>query len=355
MIQHFFTVGPSQLHPNYTHWMQQAFDAQLGSISHRSATFNNIYKQADEHLRALMNIPASHSIFFLPSATEVWERIIANTVSRHSAHLVSGAFGKKFYEFSQALGKQAQLIGVPHGQGFEQINTLSLHPDTELICTTHNETASGVQLPLAHYATLKQQYPNALLCTDIVSSAPYANIDFTIVDSAFFSVQKAFGLPAGLGVWIANEACINKSTQAANKGAHHTLEQFAKNYKNWETPSTPNVVNIFLLSKVAEAYNKIGINAIRQQVEDRAKILYQLGEQKQSLANLVTTPAIQSQTVVVYNTTQAGDIISNFKQSQIILGSGYGSFKHNNIRIANFPSITEQSFDILINKLNQLA
>ena len=36
-----------------------------------------------------------------------------------------------------------------------------------------------------------------------------------MIDTAFFSVQKAFGLPAGLGVWIANEKCLEKAKRLA--------------------------------------------------------------------------------------------------------------------------------------------
>jgi phosphoserine aminotransferase len=59
---------------------------------------------------------------------------------------------------------------------------------------------------------------NALIVVDAVSSLPYPDFDFTKLDSVFFSVQKGFGLPAGLGVWIVNEKCIAKAEHLLSKG-----------------------------------------------------------------------------------------------------------------------------------------
>ena len=47
-----------------------------------------------------MNIPEDNGIFFTGSATEIWERLIQNTVEHESFHLVNGSFSKKFYDFS---------------------------------------------------------------------------------------------------------------------------------------------------------------------------------------------------------------------------------------------------------------
>ena len=58
---------------------------------------------------------------------------------------------------------------------------------------------------------LKRSNQKRLMAVDMVSSAPIPEIDLDLIDTAFFSVQKAFGLPAGLGVWIANEKCLEKA------------------------------------------------------------------------------------------------------------------------------------------------
>ena len=95
----FFTPGPAALFPTVQSHYMEAFRLNLGSISHRSAAFRKIYQHADEQLRELFALPKSHAVLFTGSATEVWERIIMNTVEHESFHLVNGSFSKKFFDF----------------------------------------------------------------------------------------------------------------------------------------------------------------------------------------------------------------------------------------------------------------
>ena len=66
--------------------------------------------------------------------------------------------------------------------------------------------------------TQNVQILQRLLAVDAVSSLPYPDFDYTILDSVFFSVQKGFGLPAGLGVWMVNDRCIAKAEQLLSRG-----------------------------------------------------------------------------------------------------------------------------------------
>ena len=100
MRKTYFTPGPAELFPTVERHYQEAFEQQLGSISHRSQKFRDIYRHTVEQLRTLMNIPETNGIFFTGSATEIWERLIQNTVEHESFHLVNGSFSKKFYDFS---------------------------------------------------------------------------------------------------------------------------------------------------------------------------------------------------------------------------------------------------------------
>lgn len=155
MPQTYFTVGPSQIYPTYMQHLQTAMDLHLGSIGHRTSTFRKIYQHTTEQLRILLNIPASHAIFFTPSATEIWERILLNTVKCNSFHLVNGAFSQRFYEYAIALQKTPKLYNVNHGEGFD-FSSIIIPEENELICTTQNETASGVQIPVSDLVELKK-------------------------------------------------------------------------------------------------------------------------------------------------------------------------------------------------------
>lgn len=355
----YFTPGPAELYPTFYEHLQRALDEQLGSISHRSQRFRDIYRFTDEQLRTLLNIPSTHGIFFTGSASEVWERMLLNCVEHESFHLVNGSFSQKFCEYAVSLRKHAHMQEKPFGGGFDAAE-VDVPDYAEVVCVTHNETSSGVQMKPTEIHKLKRKYPKKLFCVDMVSSAPYPDLDFGLIDSAFFSVQKAFGMPAGLGVWIANEACLAKAEQLQKNdtltiGAHNTLPMLWKNYKSFETPATPNVLFIYLLGKIAEDFNRIGIDTIRKQTEEKARTLYKFLESSDAYAPFVKQERHRSQTVVVAHTQKpASDVIAAARTANMVVGSGYGKFKDTQIRIANFPATSGEQVSALINQLKRV-
>ena len=285
------------------------------------------------------------------------ERILFSCVELESFHLVNGSFSKKFHDYSQALCKYAHIQEKPMGEGFSASEVI-VPEYAELICTTHNETSSGVQMPVSEIHKLKQKYPDKLIAVDIVSSAPYPELDFNLIDTAFFSVQKAFGLPAGLGVWIVNEKCLQKAEHIRHQysiGAHNDLPTLWKNAQNNETPATPNVMAIYLLGKIAEDFNRIGVKAIRKETEQKADLIYKFIESTNGFSPFVAEKKYRSQTVVVANTeVPSAGLIKAIKEKGMVIGSGYGKFKDSQLRIANFPATSLEEVQSLIHVLKAL-
>lgn len=353
----FFTPGPAQLYPTFEKHLQTFVRDQLGSISHRSQQYRDLHKFTVDQLRILLNVPETHAILFLGSASEAWERILFSCVELESFHLVNGSFSQKFYDYSNALNKYAHKLEKPMGEGFAA-SEIVVPEYAELICTTHNETSSGVQMPVSEIHKLKQKNPDKFIAVDMVSSAPYPELDYSIIDTAFFSVQKAFGLPAGLGVWIVSERCLRKAESIRNQysiGAHNDLPTMWKNALNNETPATPNLMGIYLLGKIAEDFNAIGLANIRKETEQKAALLYKFLEKTAGFSAFVKEKAIRSQTVIVAETEMpAGDIIKNMKAKGMVIGSGYGKFKATQLRIANFPATSLEETEKLIHELGKL-
>lgn len=358
-MQQFFTVGPSQLHPKYELFWQESYRNQVGSISHRSQQFRDIYRFTEEQLRILLSLTPEHNIYFTPSATEIWERMLLNVVEHTSFHLVNGSFSKRFYEFSALLGKQNLCFEVSQGQGFDDVTTIEIPSVAELICTTQNETSSGIQIPVEDLDSLKDHHPHALICTDIVSSAPYAAVNFKKMDMAFFSVQKAFGLPPGLGVWIVNHASLKKAADLKHKGilqgAHHTLESFENNHLKWETPSTPNIMAIDVLGKMAAHMNTIGIEQIRKDTEEKFQMLKHFEASHPGVRYTTTKDAHLSRTVCVLTCEKnPKDILEKMKARQYVLAGGYGAGQAEQIRIANFPSSSLEDMEKMLQCLSEV-
>jgi len=348
-----FTPGPSQLYFTVEDHVRKAFRDDIPSLSHRSKKFESIYRESVEGLRALLGFPADYHVFFTGSATEIWERTIQNLVVANSFHFVNGSFSKRFFEIAQQLGKNPSKIEAAAGRAFPKE---AIPGDTELIAITHNETSTGVSLPLEYIHSLKATNPQALIAVDAVSSLPYPDFQYSVLDSVFFSVQKGFGLPAGLGVWMVNDRSIAKAEQLLSKGisvgSYHTIPSLNAHASKFQTPETPNVLGIYLLGKVVADMLRVGIKRIRTDTEYKAAILYKALQDHPHINPFVTDSAIRSKTVIVAETGDHTANIARHLQAQgLHPGDGYGSAKTTQLRFANFPTHSKEHFELLVDTL----
>jgi phosphoserine aminotransferase len=332
---------------------------KIGSISHRSQQFKDIYAHAVAGLRQLLQLPDNYEVLFLSSANEVWERAIQNLVQEESFHLVNGSFSKRFYEIAGELGKKAGKHEVPFGEGFRP-EEVAIPGSAELVALIHNETSSGASMPVADITHYRNAAPaDALLFVDAVSSLPHPAFDYSLIDSVYFSVQKCFGLPAGLGVWLLNERCIAKAEalQAAGIaiGSYHAVPAMISKAKANQTNETPNVLNIYLLGQVLDDMNKKGIATIREETEAKARLIYDFLESSDNFDIAVMESAHRSLTTIVANTKlPASEVNKYLAPFDMAVGSGYGSNKETQVRIANFPTHSLAQIQALISKLESL-
>jgi phosphoserine aminotransferase len=353
----YFTPGPSQPYPGLKRFLDEAWDQNIMSVSHRGRAFQSIYRRTDTALRELMDIPKSYKVLFLGSATEAMERVIQGTVAKRSHHFINGAFAEKWYEISMGLGKQPSAQKINAGINPVKLDT-KVPDDAELLCVTQNETSNGMLFPEGVLSEIVKPLSSTLVALDVVSSAPIMGIPWENIDAAFFSVQKVFGLPAGLGVLITGPRALEKASlleeQGISIGSYHSLVGLASKADNFETPATPNVLNIFLLGKVAEAMLSRGIKTIRKENKVRAEILYELLNNHDHVTPFVADTKWQSPVVVVGSVNGGSSKLhESLTDDGIIVGKGYAGFKNDHIRIANFPSINDMNFEILITKLRK--
>lgn len=338
----FFTPGPSQIYPSLEKHIKNAVKESIPSISHRSEKFHEIFKSVNDSIHELLDVPEDYAVFFLSSATEAMERIIQNTVERKSFHFVNGSFSKKFYEIGLNLGKNSIAETSEMGEWCD-VTKAKISPNTELIAFTQNETSTGVSIPIHDIESIAGRYPKALIAVDIVSSVPYVNLHFKKLDCVFFSVQKGFGLPAGLGVLIVSPRALEKAESLRKRnistGSYHSFSALYNQYKKYQTPETPNVLNIYLLEKIARDMLSKGIKEIRRETNEKAAIIYDFFEKQTDFSFFVKDPKIRSKTVIVISTPNGSKpIIDSVKEKGVIIGSGYGEMKERQIRIANFPA-----------------
>lgn len=336
----YFTPGPTQLYPTVKKHILDALKKDITSISHRSAQFEKIVENTQIDLRKLLNIPTDYQIFFLSSGTEAMERTIENTVLKQSFHFVNGAFSERWQKTSRGLGKEALDLKIDRGDSFDFDNT-QIPGETELICFTHNETSTGVMLNPEQIYALKKKHPDKLVAVDIVSSAPYVNLDYSKIDMAFFSAQKGFGLPAGLGILVVSPKAMEKSADLPDKNprTYHSFTTLEKYMEKHQTPETPNVLGVYLLSKVCKDMLKRRIKKIRKETDAKFEELDNFLEESEVFSHFVKDQNYRSRTVIVSEVKSGSEkLLQHLEKQGVIVGSGYKENKNKQIRIANFPA-----------------
>jgi phosphoserine aminotransferase len=352
-----FTPGPSQLYSTVPWHVKTAFKTDIPSISHRSKEFESIYAEVVDGLKELLGIPAGFHIVFTGSATEIWERSLQSLVADQSLHFVNGAFSKKYFEIAQQLGRHPVKVEVKDGLAFNDVAIPECNP--ELIGLTHNETSTGVSLPLDFIHSFRNKYPKAIVAVDAVSSLPYPKFDFNNIDMLFFSVQKGFGLPAGLGVWIVNDKCVGKADDLLSKGlsvgSYHSLPSLISMATKNQTPETPNVLAIFLLAKITADFVQRGITSIRQETNYKAALLYQALENLSIAKPFVKDTTLRSNTVIVAETGEhTSKIVKALEPHALYPGDGYGKAKATQLRFANFPAHSKEQYELLVDSLPKI-
>lgn len=203
----YFTAGPAQLYPTVPSHLQSAIADQIPSMSHRGVQFQEMFAETRAKLKKFLNIPDGHHIYFLSSANEAWERIIQNGVEKEAFFFVNGAFSKRFAWVGEQLGKTAYKHEVAFGEGLRYAD-IEIPSGAEVLCFTHNESSTGVSIQMDEIYKCKKDFSDKLIALDVVSSIPYVDIDYNAVDYVYFSVQKGFGLPAGLGVIVVSPTAM---------------------------------------------------------------------------------------------------------------------------------------------------
>jgi phosphoserine aminotransferase len=346
----FLTPGPAQTYPKLRAFMEDAWSEDVMSLSHRGAAFSDIYRRTDGALRELMGVPTDWQIMFVGSATEAMERLVQGLVRRRSHHYVNGAFSKKWYQIAGQLGKSATAEKAKAGAGFggREFEAPAL---AELVCITLNETSTGVAWPEHEVARLRARHGSeVLLAVDVVSAAPVMPVPWAQADAAFFSVQKAFGLPAGLGVLMLGPRAQARAQELAEGGgavgSYHSLPELLRGAAKAQTPATPNVLGIYLLGRVAGDMTSLGSGELRAENAKRAAALYEAIEAHGELEPFVAARDWRSPTVGVAEVRGgSARLHDHMVRGGFVPGLGYGELQDRHIRLANFPAISRREFE----------
>ena len=345
-----FAPGPSKVYDALPRYMQDAFEQGILSANHRSSAFMRLYQETEQLMREKLHMPDDYRLLFTSSATENWEIISQSVVEDASFHIYSGSFGKKWIEFAKHIIPETSGIKIGADEEIH-VPDLEIGEEFDLIAITQNETSNASQVPMEVIAEIGRKYPEKMIAVDTTSSMGGIELDFSLADIWYASVQKCFGLPAGLGILILSPKAVEKTLRKGERGRYNSLTFMLENADGYQTHYTPNVFGIYLLNRVLKDMEEI--HHVDARLRERMSRLENTIADSSSLRMLVPNKKTRSTTVMGVAGTE--DLIANVKKAAekegMQMGSGYGPLKPTSFRIANFPAITDEEFDRLIHFL----
>lgn len=347
-----FYPGPSRVHDEIPRYVKDAAKLGIMSINHRSESFVRMSEQTIRLLKSKLGIPKNYMVFFTSSATECWEIIAQSLITDKSYHLYNGSFGQKWFDYTRRLHPGAMPLPF---EVDDVLDTTKLLFDQRegIICLTQNETSNGTQVTTAILKALKKNNPTYLVAVDATSSMGGIQLEFKNADIWFASVQKCFGLPAGLGLMVCSPAALEKAKAIGEKNHYNSLTFMIEMMEKWQTPFTPNVINIYLLMRVLE--NTDSIDVVHRQTLSRYEAWRDFLSNRKDIGHLVSNSKVHSYTVLPVKGTEetVATIKKRAKKDGLLLGEGYGQFKPQTFRIANFPAIKSSEIKLLMNFLKK--
>ncbi len=323
-------------------------------MNHRSTAFEELYRMTREKLFRYLNVPDGYHLAFVSSATECWEIIAQSLTLEKSLHVYNGSFGQKWFEIAKKILPSAE----PRPFSMDdllKVEELDVPLENEWLCLTQNETSNGTQVHNEILAEIRKLLPDQFIAIDATSSLGGLALDIANADLWFASMQKCFGLPSGLGILIYSDQVVSKAEQIGETNHYNSFLNLVRNAEKYQTIYTPNVLDIYLLFRVVDELPNI--REIDEKLVTRARHLYQYFQGFSEFQPISQNPFLFSDTVLAFKGEEAF-ILELKKLAQhngIILGNGYGEWKKDSFRIANFPAIPNSEFEQLVSFFDQYS
>jgi len=341
-----FGAGPSKVRPEAVEALAKASEHFLGT-SHRQKTVKSVVGSLRAGLASLFDLPDGYEVVLGNGGTTCfWDAATFGLIRERSQHLSFGEFSSKF----ATAAAQAPHLGEPEVITSE----VGTHPlpvardDIDLYALTHNETSTGVMMPILRPegAPLPAD-GGGLVAVDATSGAGGLAVDPAEFDAYYFAPQKCFGSDGGLWVALLSPAAVERVAEIAASGrwvpASMDLTIALDNSRLDQTYNTPALATLFLFDDQVRWFNDNGGLGFSVGRSDRsAEILYTWAEASDFATPFVAREQDRSHvigTIDFDDSVDAAQVAAVLRANGIVDTEPYRKLGRNQLRIALFPAI----------------
>jgi len=341
-----FGAGPSKVRAEAVDALAAVSTTFLGT-SHRQKTVKSVVGSLRSGLADLFSLPEGYVVALgNGGATAFWDIATFCLIEQRSQHLSFGEFSSKF----ASAAKEAPHLGDPEVITSE----VGTHPlpvardDIDLYALTHNETSTGVMMPIARPegAALPAD-GGGLVAVDATSGAGGLRVDPAAFDAYYFSPQKCFGSDGGLWIALLSPAAQERVAAIAASGrwvpASMDLTIALDNSKLDQTYNTPALATIFLMDQQVRWFNDNGgMDFSAGRCDRSAEILYTWADASDFASPFVTREQDRSHvigTIDLDDSIDAATVAAVLRANGVVDTEPYRKLGRNQLRIAMFPAI----------------
>jgi aspartate aminotransferase-like enzyme len=350
-----WTPGPHALTPA----VEQVVRTYRATFSHRSADFRTVHARAVDLLREAFHVPEAFTpLVFGHAASYNWEMVAVNTPPVYrTLGLDLGAFSARWADVFRRLDRTVDVLKVPWGRGIGSDTWReAMGRGYDVALLTHNETATGVALPVDTLCADARRYaPETLIAVDGVSIAGAVELDIGALrpDYYLWSLQKDFAIPAIGSVMIVSDRALQAAHRTKGRGYVLDLIEWQSRAETAQTPVTVSDLMIRCLIARLEEMLDEG-NARFERHRNLARMQRDWAE-KHGL-DLLAQPEYYSPTVTAILmpvSIPAPEFVRAAKTLlNVQIAPGYGPMRDTAIRIAAMGSTSESDMERVLQGLS---
>jgi phosphoserine aminotransferase len=299
----------------------------------------------------LFDLPSEYEVLLGNGGTTTfWDSACFALIERRSLHYVFGAFSRRFAAAVTAAPhlREPQLAEAPPGSRPE----LTDPADADTIALIHNETSTGVWMPV------ERPGGDSLVLVDATSAAGAMEVAPAGFDAYYFSPQKAFGSEGGLWVALCSPAAVARIERLSGERwipPSLDLATALEESRLGQTVNTPALTALFLLAdQIDWLLGCGGLDWAARRCAASADIVYSWAEDAPHARPFVAEPAHRSPTVttVELRGVDASVVAAVLAANGIVDTSGYRSIGGNTLRFGVFPNVDPADVERLVSAVD---
>jgi phosphoserine aminotransferase len=336
-----FGCGPSKVRPEQLAALATTGSSLMGT-SHRQKPVKSLVGRIRAGLSELFSLPEGYQVVLGNGGTTAfWDAAALGLVRDRSLHLSYGEFSAKFAAVAARAPFLADpvVIAAPPGDAPAPI----ADPSCDLIGWAHNETSTGVMVPVCRPAGSQGE----LVAIDATSGAGGLPVRATDVDVYYFAPQKCFASDGGLWIALLSPAALERVAEIGSSDRwvpeFLSLPTALDNSLKDQTYNTPAVATLLLLvDQIEWMLAGGGLDWCVARTTASSSRLYSWAESAPYATPFVVNPAKRSLvvgTVDFIDSVDAAAVAAVLRANGIVDTEPYRKLGRNQLRVGMFPAV----------------